>query len=224
VNFEVTNQLNALEQKDWDEVFKLAGAGDKVRKEEVEDITMVKEITQLQYIPACWRVGGEPYEDSEDEESQVEVSDDDVEESLTENAPEPVCKAHFMVYTYNTDVKKSTKVGPLNPEWVRQFFKGVYVNLIMLEPYRWWPMVVGNSRAHNADPPSALLVPQIPVFYQQLELDQCLIAGLASSLHYCGLSSQGMSLHLMAQRFEDLPKEIALIELRKDMRRKVPYW
>jgi hypothetical protein len=67
------------------------------------------------------------------------------------------------------------------------------------------------------------LVPQIPVFYQQLEPDQCLIAGLASSLHYCGLSSQGMSLHfLMARSFKDLPKEIALIELRKDMRRKVP--
>jgi hypothetical protein len=37
--FEITNQLNALEQKDWDEVFKLAAAGDKVRKKEVEDIT-----------------------------------------------------------------------------------------------------------------------------------------------------------------------------------------
>jgi hypothetical protein len=92
----------------------------------------------------------------------------------------------------------------------------------MLEPYRWWPMVVGNLRVHDADPPIALLVPHIPVFYQQLERDQCLIAGLASSLHYCGLLSQGMSLHLMAQRFEDLTKEIALIELRKDMRQKVP--
>jgi hypothetical protein len=163
VNFEITNQLNALEQKDWDEVFKLAAAGDKVRKKEVEDITMVKEITQLQYIPACWRVGEEPYKDSEDEESQVEVSDDDVEETPTENTPEPVRKAHCMGYTYNTDVKKSTKVGPLNPEWVRRFFKGVYVNLIMLEPYRWCPMVVRNSRAHDAGPPSALLVPQIRV-------------------------------------------------------------
>jgi hypothetical protein len=79
---------------------------------------MVKEITQLQYIPACWKFGEEPYKDSEDEESQVEVLDDDVEETPTENAPEPVRKAHFMGYTYNTDVKKSTKVGPLNPEWV----------------------------------------------------------------------------------------------------------
>jgi hypothetical protein len=92
----------------------------------------------------------------------------------------------------------------------------------MLEPYRWWLMVVVNSLAHDADPPSALLVPHIPVFYQPLERDQCLIAGLASSLHYCGLSSQGMSLHLMPRRFEYLPKEFALIELRKDMRRKLP--
>jgi hypothetical protein len=92
----------------------------------------------------------------------------------------------------------------------------------MLEPYRWWPMVVGNLRAHDADPPSALLVPQIRVCYQQLERDQCLIAGLASSLHCCGLSIQGIAMHLQARRYEDLPKEIALIELRKDMRRKVP--
>jgi hypothetical protein len=104
---------------------------------------MVKEITQLQYIPACWRVGEEPYEDSKDGESQVEVSDDDVEETPTENAPESVRKAHFMGYTYNIDVKKSTKVGPLNPEWVQRFFKGVYVNLIMLEPYHWWPWLLG---------------------------------------------------------------------------------
>jgi hypothetical protein len=101
VNFEITNQLNALEQKDWDKVFKLAAAGDKVRKKEVENITMVKKISQFQYILACWRVGEEPYEDSEDNESQVEVSDDDVEETPTEKAPEPVRKAHFMGYTYN---------------------------------------------------------------------------------------------------------------------------
>jgi hypothetical protein len=94
VNFEITNQLNALEQKDWDEVFKLAAVGDKVRKKEVEDITMVKEITQLQYIPACWRVGEEPYEDSEDEESQLEVWDDDVVETPAENAPEPLHGIH----------------------------------------------------------------------------------------------------------------------------------
>jgi hypothetical protein len=112
VNFEITNQVNALEHKDWDEVSKLAAAGDKVRKKEVEDITMVKEITQLQYIPACWRVGEEPYEDSEDEESQVEVSDDDVEETPTENTPEPVRKAHFMGYTYNTDVKNQPRLDP----------------------------------------------------------------------------------------------------------------
>jgi hypothetical protein len=31
-----------------------------------------------------------------------------------------------------------------------------------------------------------------------------------------------MAMHLQARRYEDLPKEIALIELRKDMRQKVP--
>jgi hypothetical protein len=91
----------------------------------------------------------------------------------------------------------------------------------MLKPYCCWPMVVGNSRAHDNCPPSALLVPQIPVFYQQFDREQCLIAGVASSLvHYYGLSSEGMSMHLQARRYEDLPKQIALIELRKDMRQK----
>jgi hypothetical protein len=145
-----------------------------------------------------------------------------VEETPTENASEPVRKAHFMGYTYNTDVKKSTKVGPLKPEWVRRFFKGVYVNLIMLEPYCWLPMVVRNSWAQHAGPLSALLVPQIRVCYQQLDCDQCLIAGLAYSLHYCGLSIQGMAMHLQARRYEDLPKKVALIESRKAMRQKVP--
>jgi hypothetical protein len=92
----------------------------------------------------------------------------------------------------------------------------------MLEPYRWWPMVVGNARELDDCAPSALLVSGIRVFYQQFERDQCLMMGVASCLHYCGLKSEALAIALRARRYEDLPKEIALMEMRKDMKRLVP--
>jgi hypothetical protein len=179
--------LSNLEQKDWDEVFTLAEAGDKVRRDEVAEIALVKELTQLQYVPAVWRAGEEPGKEGEEDEAEVEMLDDDGEETPKEKRLEPLREAHFLGYTYSPVVKHSTKVGHLNPEWVRRFFKGFYVNLIMLEPFRWWPAVIGNACAHDDEVPSALLVPGIPVFYQQFDWEQCLIMGVASSLHYCGL-------------------------------------
>jgi hypothetical protein len=37
------------------------------------------------------------------------------------------------------------KLGPLNPDWIKHFLKGVFVRLIMLKPNHWWPMVIGNA-------------------------------------------------------------------------------
>jgi hypothetical protein len=88
----------------------------------------------------------------------------------------------------------------------------------MLETFRWWPMVVGNAREQDDRAPSALLVSGIRVFYQQFERDQCLMMGVASCLHYCGLKSEAVVIALRARRYE----EIALIEMRKDMKRLVP--
>jgi hypothetical protein len=51
-DFAITNQLTDLEQHEWDEVHVLADAGDKVRQAEVDEIRLVKELTQLKYIPA----------------------------------------------------------------------------------------------------------------------------------------------------------------------------
>jgi hypothetical protein len=58
-DFQPTNILTLEEQQEWEEVFKLADARDKVRKEEVEEQMMVKEITQLMYVLAVWMEGDE---------------------------------------------------------------------------------------------------------------------------------------------------------------------
>jgi hypothetical protein len=61
-----------------------------------------------------------------------------------EKQPEPLESAFFMGFTY--DLITTTKVGPLNPDWVQQFFKGVYIQLFMFKPRHWWPTVVGKGR------------------------------------------------------------------------------
>jgi len=125
--------------------------------------------------------------------------------------------AHFMGYTLCPERNESTKVGPLNPAWIRRFFKGVYVNLVMLEPNHWWPMVVGKARPEDDVAPSDLRLSEIPVFYQQFDREQCLIMGVASSLHFCGLVQEAKAISLLAGKYEYLTKKIALKELKKDM-------
>jgi hypothetical protein len=110
LNFEMTQPLTQEEEKEWEEVFRLAEAGDKKRKAKVKEITLVKELTQLQYVLAVWRNGEDP-EEVDEEEGDM---DDDEEETQTKKAPEPLHEAHFMGYTYNPVLKTTTKVGPLS--------------------------------------------------------------------------------------------------------------
>ena len=75
-DFEITNQLTAAEQKEWEDVFNLADAGDRARRKEVEEVTMVKEMNQLMYVPAVWSDDEEHNEeDTEAEETEEEEED-----------------------------------------------------------------------------------------------------------------------------------------------------
>jgi hypothetical protein len=131
-------------------------------------------------------------------------------------------EAHFVGYPYNLITSKSTRVGPLNPEWVRHFFKGVCANLVMLKPKHWWPMVIGHARKVHDDVPNKLLIKEIKIQYEQFDREQCLIMGVASSLHYCGLlkeATKGIS--LLARKFKFLIQHVALNQLRKYMQQLV---
>jgi hypothetical protein len=47
---------------------------------------------------------------------------------------------------------------------------------------------------------NALVVSGIPVFYQQFEHEQCLVMGVPSSLHYCGLVEEAKAISLLAKK------------------------
>ena len=78
--------------------------------------------------------------------------------------------------------------------------------------------MVEKSRPEDDVAPSDLRLSEIPVFYQQFDCKQCLIMGVASSLHFCGLLVQeAKAISLLARKYEYLTKKIALKELKKDM-------
>jgi hypothetical protein len=83
-DFTITNQLTDLEQHEWDEVHAVAEAGDKVRQAEVDEIRLVKELTQLKYIPALWGAGEGPAKEGDKDEAEVEVLDKDEEDEEDE--------------------------------------------------------------------------------------------------------------------------------------------
>jgi hypothetical protein len=141
-DFPITNKLTAQETKEWEDVFKEADEGDKVSKKDVENVTCVKEMMQLMYVPAVWVDSDEPKEGDKEEEDE---EDEDNKEKTANKKPQPLFKAHFMGVTYSRAIKATKNVGPLSPKWVRHFFKGVYANLVMLHPHHMWPMIVGNT-------------------------------------------------------------------------------
>jgi hypothetical protein len=154
-DFAIPPILTAEEEKEWEEVSRLAAEGDKVRKSEVKEFTLVKELTQLMYVPTVWQD-----KDGENEEGEEEDTADQ-----NKKARQPSVKAHFLGFSYDVEKKQSNKTEPLNPEWVRRFFKGVYVNLVMLKPNHWWPCVAGHARPQDDFAPKDLLVSGVPVFF-----------------------------------------------------------
>jgi hypothetical protein len=188
-----------------------AKKGDKQKQRVIADNHCVKEMKSLCYVPAKWRPGFEP------------TKKDLLSNIALPAWQTPLVKAHFLGLQKNPKSEYPKKIGPLNPEWIKHFFKGVFVQLVMLKPNHWWPMVIGNARNADADKaPTELMVLKLKIKYPQHELDQCLIRGVASSLYYCGLKEMSWKVSGTAHKFECLTKTLALKELRNVMQEYVP--
>ena len=70
-------------------------------------------------------------------------------------------------------------VNRLNPEWVKDHFHGVFVQLVMLKPHTWWPVVIGLHREDDKVAPESLVVKQVYLKYPQHDFDHCLTKGMA---------------------------------------------
>ena len=121
-------------------------------------------------------------------------------------------------FTRGSQLTIPEKIGPLNPDWIKHFFKGVFVQLVMLKPNHWWPMVIGSARhAEDEKAPEELFVSKSKIKDPQHELDQCFIRGVASSLYYCRLTQASWRLCDTAHKFEWLTKTFPLKELKNVM-------
>jgi hypothetical protein len=129
----------------------------------------------------------------------------------------------FMGMSHDGSTLTVYKVGPLNPDWVQRFFKGVYMQLVMLRPNTWWPMVIRKARNEDDVAPTDLLTSGIKVRYQQFDFKQCLIMEVAPSLYYGGLIKEAHELFRLAPTFELLTESIALKELKRTMQKCIPY-
>jgi hypothetical protein len=135
----------------------------------------------------------------------------------------PFVKAHFLGLQEDPNSQYPKRIGPLNPDWIKHFFQGVFVQLVMLKPNHWWPMVIGSA-CHAEDEKAAveLLVSKIKIKYPQHELVQCFIRGVASSLYYCRLTQASWRLSDTAHKFKWLTKTFALKELKNVIQEYAP--
>jgi hypothetical protein len=116
-----------------------------------------------------------------------------------------------------------TEIVPrLNPEWVKDNFDGVYVQMVMMEPSAWWPVVIGSHRDDDKDAPEALVVKAVYLKYPQHDLDHCLSKGMASCLFYCGEKEAAQKLSRVGSQFLHLTKPVAVAKLRDWMTLEVP--
>jgi hypothetical protein len=153
-NFERSNQLDEDKAKEWVTLVDDAKKGDKEKKKIIEGNNYIEEIKSLCYVPAKWLPGFEP-----------------TEEEMLSGFPIPkwkwpLVKAHFLGLQEDPNSQYPKKIGPLNPDWIKYFFKGVFVQLVMLKPNHWCPMVIGNARhAEDDKAPKELLVSKIKIKY-----------------------------------------------------------
>ena len=140
----------------------------------------------------------------------------------------PTVYAHFQGLKLkrqatDTDTRTGTTVVKrLNPTWVKWFFDGVYVQLIMMKPNTWWPVVIGSHRKEATTAPESLLVKEIFMKYPQHDLDHCLTKGMASCLFYCGERDVAQTLSRLGRQFVHLTKHVAIQYLRTKMKEMLP--
>ncbi len=110
-DFEITNQLTAAEQKEWEDVFNLADAGDRARRKEVEEVTMVKEMNQLMYVPAVWS-DDEEHNKEDAEAEETEEKEEDKEKTAKGTKVLPLVAAHFMGFTHSPETTRQLRLDP----------------------------------------------------------------------------------------------------------------
>ena len=134
----------------------------------------------------------------------------------------PLTKDHFEGLKIDPETKKTSIVKRINPEWVRTHFDGVYMQLVMLKPLLWFPVVVGAHREGEDNSPEALVVQRLKVRFQQRDQDHCFTKGMASCLSYCGQTEAAQIISQLGIRFVHMPKQTAIAEFKTTMEEKVP--
>jgi hypothetical protein len=136
----ITNKLTAQEKKEWADVFKKADEGDKASNKDVENVTCVKEMMQLMYVPAVWVNGDEPNEEDKEEEDK---EDKDNKEKTANKKPQLLFEAHFMGVTYSPATKATKDVGPLSPKWVLRASMSIWSCSVPITCGQWlWGTIV----------------------------------------------------------------------------------
>ncbi len=110
----------------------------------------------------------------------------------------------------------------IRPQWVCYHFNRVFVELVMLSPDKWFPVPVGNSRPVDEKAPANLLVTKVPIRYQQLDRNHCLLLGVASCLDYCGETEAGVKFSHQAMQCENLTRDLAIKKLKDAMLQFLP--
>jgi hypothetical protein len=134
----------------------------------------------------------------------------------------PLIREHFSGMVKNPTGGNEILSKEIAPSWVRFYFSHIFVELVMLSPNQWFPVPVGNSRPVDEKAPANLLVTKVPIRYQQLDRDHCLLLGVASCLDYCGETEAAVKFSHQATQCENLTRDLAIKKLKDAMLQFLP--
>ncbi len=134
----------------------------------------------------------------------------------------PTSREHFSGMVKNPTGGNEILSKEIAPSWVRFYFSPIFVELVMLSPNQWFPVPVGNSRPVDEKAPANLLVTKVPIRYQQLDRDHCLLLGVASCLDYCGETEAAVKFSHQATQCENLTRDLAIKKLKDAMLQFLP--
>ncbi len=171
--------------------------------EEEEYEADILQIDSLMYIPIDW---GE--RDSPNKRRRGQVV-------KLRHRSKPKIREHFKGLIKLPESNTTEVVDDLDPLWVEDVFRPVFVELVKKCPHQWWPVVVGNARKGDSKAAPPNLITSIRVKYQQGDWNQCLFKATASALHYCGRSEAASRVSNAAPTVQYLSREKAILSLRE---------
>ena len=122
------------------------------------------------------------------------------------------------------DIKKAIKgkvIHKINCRWIASWLSVVYYRLARRLPDVWLHLPAGNARELSDVAPTGILT-SIPTQFPQGVEDLCLIKSLASALYYMGLVQEAGRLNARARAYKNIPLDVAMSNLRKDMQQIAP--